>query len=998
MKITDNVINKQNGGRCKMERVKRICIHLLIIVLAINVFSVTAYSEENDTQQVVTVGYFESRDFTEGARDGAVKSGFGYDYIQKIASYTGWRYQYVYGTFDELMSMLTEGKIDMLCGVLYDEIRKEKINYSSSEMTYSPEGKPYYLCTTKSRTDLQEEIDDALERMLSDDYLVLDKLKNKNYNYNRVVNKITQEEKQWAKEHGVIKLGYVDNYLPYSDMDEYGEVTGIIKDVMSTMLVNMRLDDIVSVEYTCYDSTEEMMIAVQNGSIDAGFPYGGSFWYAEQNGIVQTSSVAEAGISLVYKGEYSEDKTARMAVNKNNLLQYYYIMEKYPDSEILLYDSVEECLDAVKKGVVDSSMLNAMRSGAILSNTKYESLKSHQLSDSYDMCFAVKSGNSVLVKLLNHGIEAVGPEYGMKMTYNYTDELYHYSVKQFIRDHIQEVIAAFFIVIVIMILYYIRRSEQIRKQALADKKKERELTEALEAAQHANKAKTTFLNNMSHDIRTPMNAIIGFTSLAATHIDNTEQVKDYLSKIMASSNHLLSLINDMLDMSRIESGYVKINENECHLSTIMHDLRNILQSDVRAKRLDFFIDTVDVVDEDIICDKLRLNQILINCMGNAIKFTGPGGTVGIRIIQKADTSDGKAHFDFVIKDNGIGMSEEFVAHMFEPFTREESSTVSGVPGTGLGMSITKYIVDMMGGKISVKSKKDIGTEITISLAFKLGNNPRRVKVIKNLVGLRALVADDSMDTCVSVSRMLESIGMTAEWTMSGKEAVYKAKYAHEDGKPYKAFIIDWLMTDMNGVEVVRRIRGEIGDDTPIIILTAYDWSDIEQEARAAGVTAFCAKPIFLSDLYGVLCEKVENNSGHDAEEEMDMDFTGKRVLLVEDNELNMEIATEIIGRTGVRIDTATDGNIAVDMFKASAPGTYDMIFMDIQMPVMDGYEATRQIRNLDREDAGEVPIVAMTANAFVEDKQISYDAGMNEHTSKPIEIKDLYRIMRKYLS
>ena len=538
--------------------------------------------------------------------------------------------------------------------------------------------------------------------------------------------------------------------------------------------------------------------------------------------------------------------------------------------------------------------------------------------------------------------------------------------------------------------------KDISRQKEKDVEYQKTLKEAYELAERANQAKTTFLNNMSHDIRTPMNAIIGFTSLAATHLNEKERLKDYLSKIMISSNHLLSLINDVLDMSRIESGRVKLEENECSIPVVMHDLRNILQTDIKAKRLDFFIDTVDVVNEDVICDKLRLNQILLNCMSNSMKYTKAGGTVGIRIIQKENAPEGYADYDFVVRDNGIGMSREFAEHIFEPFSREESSTVNRILGTGLGMAITKNIVDMMGGTIKVKSEPGEGTEFMISLRFKTASTSQHRGVIKELNGFRALVADDNMDSCVSVEKMLRTIGLRPEWTTSGKEAVFRAKYATEQNDPFRVYIIDWLMPDMNGVEVVRRIRMEIGEQVPIIILTAYDWSDIEQEAREAGVTAFCAKPLFLSELYDVL-----QNASHseDIDETLAFEtkeFIGKRVLLVEDVELNREIAETILKESGIQVVTVVNGQQAVDYMQQIEEGFVDLILMDVMMPVMDGYEATRQIRRLDSLNA-RTPIIAMTANAFDEDVKAALDAGMDDHLAKPIWIESLYDIMRRHL-
>ncbi len=519
-----------------------------------------------------------------------------------------------------------------------------------------------------------------------------------------------------------------------------------------------------------------------------------------------------------------------------------------------------------------------------------------------------------------------------------------------------------------------------------------DLEDALAAAQHANRAKTTFLNNMSHDIRTPMNAIIGFTSLAAAHIDNTEQVKDYLTKIATSSNHLLSLINDVLDMSRIESGKVKIEEKECSIPEILHDLKTIVQADIMSKQLDFYIDTVDVINEHVMCDRLRLNQILLNLLSNAMKFTKPGGMVSVRILQKRNAPEGYADYEFQVKDTGIGMSPEFLKNVFEPFERERASTISGIQGTGLGMAITRNIVDMMGGSVSVESEVGKGSTFTVSLQFKTCSGPVRQETIPELLGLRALVADDDFNTCSSVTKMLSDIGMRPDWTTSGKEAVLRVKLAGEQNDEYAVYIIDWLMPDMNGVEVVRRIRGLIGEKTPIIILTAYDWADIEEEARKAGVTAFCSKPIFLSELREVLESPFAVKNQEEVPQET-ISFERKKILLVEDNELNQEIAVEILKEAGFSVDVADDGVVAVERMKTAEPGQYDLILMDIQMPVMDGYEATRQIRALENPDIAGIPILAMTANAFQEDKKAAIEAGMDGHIAKPIDVSKLFGIL-----
>ena len=524
------------------------------------------------------------------------------------------------------------------------------------------------------------------------------------------------------------------------------------------------------------------------------------------------------------------------------------------------------------------------------------------------------------------------------------------------------------------------------------------LEDALSQANRASKAKSVFLSNMSHDIRTPMNAIIGFTALATTHIDQKEQVEAYLKKIMTSGNHLLSLINDVLDMSRIESGKMSLEEKPCSLPDILHSLRNIVQADIHAKQLDLYMDAVDVLNEEICCDRLRLNQILLNLLGNAIKYTGAGGIVSLKIQEKPGAPAGYANYEFSVKDTGIGMSEEFVSHIFEPFERERNSTTSGIQGTGLGMAITKNIVDMMNGSIQVKSKQGVGTEITVNLTFRLCTESKEPQTIPELKGCRALVVDDDFNTCDSVSCMLQQIGMRAEWTLSGKEAVLRTHQAVMRRDNYSVYIIDWLLPDMNGIEVARRIRKETGEQVPIIVLTAYDWSDIEEEAKEAGVTAFCSKPLFLSELRDCLhaLVNVEEQEKEECEAPAEHLPTG-RILLAEDNELNQEIAVAILEEEGFSVDVAGNGQIAVEMLKKSRPGYYRLILMDVQMPVMNGYEATREIRKLEERAHADIPILAMTANAFEEDRQAALRCGMNGHITKPIDIGNLLETLGRIL-
>ena len=534
----------------------------------------------------------------------------------------------------------------------------------------------------------------------------------------------------------------------------------------------------------------------------------------------------------------------------------------------------------------------------------------------------------------------------------------------------------------------------------ADWKMNQALSEAVRAAETANKAKSTFLSNMSHDIRTPMNAIIGFTTLAVSNIDDKNRVRDYLGKILSSSNHLLSLINDILDMSRIESGKIHLEETEVSLSDVLHDLKTIISGQIHAKQLELYMDAMDVTNEEVYCDKTRLNQVLLNLLSNAVKFTPAGGTVSVRLKQYPGTVKGSELYEIRVKDNGIGMSQEFVQKIFSPFERERTSTVSRTQGTGLGMAITKNIVNMMGGSIEVQTEQGKGTEFIVRLPFRIQSEHQRIEKIAELEGLKALVVDDDFNTCDSVTKMLVRVGMRSEWTLSGKEAVLRARQSMELGDAFHAYIIDWRLPDMNGIEVTRQIRS-LGDDTPIIILTAYDWSDIEVEARAAGVTAFCAKPLFMSDIRETLMAAIGQKQARAEDKilpETGLDFRGRRILLVEDNELNSEIAVEILKEYGFLVDTAENGAEAVEKIKNSTPGDYDLVLMDVQMPVMNGYEATKQIRALDDPALSGITILAMTANAFDEDRKKVLECGMDGFLSKPIIIEELISTLQNNLA
>lgn len=535
---------------------------------------------------------------------------------------------------------------------------------------------------------------------------------------------------------------------------------------------------------------------------------------------------------------------------------------------------------------------------------------------------------------------------------------------------------------------------------LANEEKYRQaLTDAYEAANRANSAKTDFLSKMSHDIRTPMNAIIGMTAIAGSHLDNRDKVADCLSKISVSSRHLLSLINEVLDMSKIESGKLSLAEDAFNLSDLIDNLLDMVRPSVEECRHELTVHIHHIQHEQVIGDSLRIQQAFVNIVGNAVKYTPAGGQISIDISEHPTKQVGWGCYEFVFRDNGIGMTPEFLERIFEPFERAEDERVNRIQGTGLGMAITQNIVRMMDGDIQVESELGKGTCFTVTIYLRQ-QDVEHVSM-EELQGLPILVVDDDSVCCETACAMLQEMGMHPQSVQSGEEALEVLRSAGQGKEPYFAMLLDWKMPGTDGVELTRKIRQQLGADIPVIIMSAYDWSDIEMDARTAGADAFVSKPLFPSRLIRLFRDMISGNVQPEQEsllEEMARpEFDGRRVLLVEDNELNREIAREILAMTGLTIEEAVNGREAVDMVTAAPENYYDMIFMDIQMPEMNGYEATVAIRSMSRRDLRQLPIVAMTANAFAEDVQAARNCGMNEHIAKPLDIRQLMRTLEHWL-
>lgn len=939
-----------------------------------------------------------------GLKIGMLKGNSKNDNFYNFSLSHGFKYDPVYfDTEDELSRELQSGNVD---GIVSGSLRSLHNEWLIESMNESD----FYVVVNKNNEQLMKRINNAIHELDLKEPDWRNVLNRKYYSLDTKGSvMLDSEERDYLREFissgRKLKVLVNPEMAPYSYF-ENGEAKGIFPAIFRKFADKNHID----YEFIKTQSHEEYHRVRKSGTADIVLDFNDTFYNAEEEGYKLTDTYLETDIARLIRKKHDGDIKKIGVIIHSDLLRSY-IEGIYAPEDIINYTSMDECIDAVNDGSIDAAVMCAYTAARITRNdvkNRYSYALMGDLAMSY--CMGVSNREShLLISVLNKEIVGLGAESRSAIIMKEADlrssDGDHSLVDFLYVNPVYGMAALLFIslfaIVCIVLITRLNAQKTLKKKIEEVSRKyeikEQELSEALVMADQANRAKTTFLNNMSHDIRTPMNAIIGFTALASAHLDNTERAKDYLSKIAQSSDHLLSLINDVLDMSRIESGNVHIEEKPENLAEILHGLRNIIQADIHAKHLELFIDTVDVSNENICCDKLRLNQILLNLLSNAIKFTEPGGTITLRVTQKPSKKEHCGVYEFLVKDTGIGMSPKFAKTIFEPFTRERTSTVSGIQGTGLGMSITKNIVDMMKGTISVNSQPGKGTEFVVELEFSLHGETLELSELTELRGKRSLVVDDDVISCQSVSKMLREMGLRSEWTMYGKEAVVRTEEALDMGDPYEVYIIDWSMPDMNGIETVRRIRRVIGNEAPIILLSAYDWSDVEDEAYKAGVTDFISKPLFASDLHYVLERTVNNTDKEEVNEIKETDFKGKRILLAEDNELNREIAVEILGNMGFSVDSAENGKEAYEAVRDSQPGYYDLVLMDIQMPVMDGYEATEKIRGLDNDELSNIPIIAMTANAFEEDRLKAIESGMNDHLAKPIDMAKLTELLKKTL-
>ncbi len=805
----------------------------------------------------------------------------------------------------------------------------------------------------------------------------------------------TEEEQEYIDSVGTITVGQIRNRYPISCIDKStGKVTGINEDILDYISKESGID----FQSEPIELNKKPIDALRDGDFDMVMGIVQTENFLNDTTLQLTNPFIESTVSVVMrKGEtFDAKKDYTVALKTSFQTIQEFVKREYPNFTIKLYTTDEDGLKALLKGEVDLTMQNIYVTNYLLQKPQYSDAQILPTTFTTEInCMAALSDtDSRLISIINKCIASM-PEETLNeiILANTTAQPYQLTVTDvFYKYRMQIVIFAVMVVICITLLVITIILRQRNYKVV--EQKNTQLAAAVEEAEKANGAKSQFLAQMSHEIRTPMNAIIGLTALSKTHLDDKEKMVDYLNKIDGSSKLLLGIINDVLDMSAIESGKLKIDSAEYDFKRAISTLTGIFYQQAHQKNIDFNVHLKGVTEEQVVGDELRVNQILMNLLSNAVKFTPSNGKIDMYIIQ-ASMSQNKVQMRFMVKDTGCGMSEEMQSRLFKPFEQESASTARKHGGSGLGLSIAKKLTEKMGGSIQVESKVDVGTTFTVDIPFKACKqtlNPSETAFGK----IRVLVVDDDKDACEYCGQLLERMKVRYDFAYSGEEALEKIGDAEDKGDKYQLCMVDWKMPDMNGIELTMHIREVFGQDEVIIIVSAYDLNEVEEMGIKAGANYFIPKPLFQSTIYNAL---VRITSGAGAAitriNKKNYDFKGRKVLIAEDVALNLEVAVSLLKMVGLDVICAEDGKQAVDIFESNKEGTFDCILMDINMPVMDGYEAARAIRACGREDAKTVPIYAMTANAFSSDVTDALDAGMNGHIAKPIETDVLYKTLEK---
>ena len=966
-------------------------------VFAGKAFADPVQSSSEDNSKEVRIGYYYGDEaFQDGFGDDERKSGYAYEYYQRLAPYAGWEYTYRYLTRSEAIEALRNGEVDIVAGINKTPLLEEEFLFSSTDMGL--DGNPLYFAVNKNRGDLLTELNEAQEILLANDPNFLAENRKKYYANSGKTTALTGEERAWLEAKGSITLGYLSGNLPISGHDDQGKPTGVLGSALPIMEEYLG----IPIKTKAFDSRYAMREAIKNDEIDVIFPVYDDAWSRESEDLYQTTPLVEDRIMIAYTGDYDDDVLKRVASTEAAIGQQDFLEQYDPSAELVNYPSRDEAFRAMSRGEVDSVIGNAsIMQLFIAEHPEYDSFNTAYLEASEGFSFAVSRNEPTLAVIMQEATQQIDDALITTALIQYSEARAPFSLLEVIQHYALPLLVIGLVIIAVIVIVFLRYRRQVNLFNEHQAAAREALQTVLDAADNASAAKTSFLSNMSHDIRTPLNAIIGMTAIAGANINDTNRVKDCLAKISSSGKHLLSLINEILDVSKIESGRIELSDEPFDLSVMLKDLVDINRPQADAKH-QMIIRVKDIVHEEVIGDHVRLQQIYTNLVSNAIKYTPEGGTIDITLEEKNAGSAKIAQFDFTVKDNGIGMSKDYLPHVFDAFSRAERKEVVEQQGTGLGLPIALSAARMMNGDIEVKSELGKGSTFTATVFLKIAELDE--SVYEEFIDLPVLIVDDDEVVCESTHIMLQDLGMKPEYVLSGREAVDRLVDAEVAGEQFFAVIIDWIMPGMDGVQTIREIRKRTNEDVPIIVISAYDWTEIEKEARQAGASFFVSKPLFKSRLKQLFVELLwAEPAQKDVEEKLDVtqiDFSGKRGLLAEDNELNAEVAAAFLEAAGFKLERALNGQEAFEMVRDHEPGYYDCVFMDMQMPVMNGLDATRAIRDLPREDTDydALPIFAMTANAFVDDVRKTKEAGMNGHFAKPLDFTVLLTTLHQRLN
>ena len=1037
-------------------------------------------------QPKIRVGYIDYDGFITQEKDGTY-SGYGVEYLQEISEYTGWKYEYVYDTWEHQLKALEEGKIDLLChaqktraredhylfskysdgsesSVLYVRDSDDRYYYNDFEhftgmkiavLTDSYQNQefaeyaaqkgvsyeyvyydtpvdcfralddkqvdavamgslalrskykvicrfgsdPFYFITGKENAALMNRLDDAMGQITSAGSTFNSELYQKYYGAEVFSTKVifTREEAACIDRNPEVTIAFIPNRQPFSDETKANGIYGITVDIVK--LIEKRSG--LHFKYTMIpEGMRTTEYLEQNpDTIVAGALINNPQFYDDKYLLSNTLYTDDVALACRSGMEYhvdAGDAAYTLAITKGYAALETYIHKNYPQFKTVYGDSTRECLALVKKGKADFAAQNVNVIQPILSDPHFEDisiLPTFFMNENTGMVCKNTKQNKMLMEILDKCILTVSAKEKSQFTVDHTvangyrltwsDVMYKF------RYSITLISLLVIAVLGLMVAFSYSRRRSYQKL----QEKNNQLAEALSQANNANIAKSQFLARMSHEIRTPINAIVGLTALTEFHKEDSGKVEEYLGKIKVSSKVLLNIINDVLDMSAIENNKIKISHASFDLGDLLTSISTVYYTQCKQKGVYFIMDTSGVCDEKLLGDSLRVNQILLNLISNAYKFTPPGGKVTVTV-REVSTERNRAYFQFTVEDTGEGMAEEMRKRLFRPFEQEGAETSKKHGGSGLGLSITKNLVDLMDGSICCESIKDVGTRFFVSLPFEIDSQKSRQDI--SCKPVRALVVDEEVETREYTAVMLESIGVPFSVACGRSEALMQLEAARREEKPFDICFIDWKMPVMSEEETTLQIRKSYDENELAIIVSAYDTAEIQEHALAAGASMFLAKPVFQSAIFNLLMKmsggKLIRQTAHKA-----YDFTGKRVLLAEDTELNAEIAMELLAMANMKTDHVANGKEAVELFEASEPGTYHAILMDVQMPVMDGYEAAKQIRSLRHSQAATIPIFAMTANAFAEDVSAALNAGMNGHIAKPIDTEILYETLHKVM-